>query len=73
MPDDQPSKDSVPPDDDTAQTPLGVGESINKRGEDVTDKDDPDSREDAQSDRTPAAAPAAERTGINPQDPPDRT
>lgn len=69
---DKPSKDSVPPDDTTAQTPLGVGESMNRRGEDVTDKDEPDSREEAQSNRTTATAPAAERTGINPQDPPDR-
>lgn len=64
-------KEQVPPDDMDATTPLGVGESINKSGEDVTDQDDPDSREEAQSNRTTAAPPAGERTGIDPQDPPE--
>jgi hypothetical protein len=57
-------REGVPPDDMDATTPLGVGESVNKRGEDVTDKD----RENRESpaDGDGAAPPAEKRTGINP-------
>jgi hypothetical protein len=57
-------KGAVPPDDMNATTPLGVGERINTRGEDATDKN----RENRESpaDGDGAGPPADEVTGINP-------
>lgn len=64
---DRPDENAVPPDDTTATTPLGVGESMNRSGEDVTDKPDPDSREEAQTGDGDGAGPAPDEvTGINP-------
>ena len=64
---DRPDEDAVPPDDTTATTPLGVGESMSRGGENVTDKPDPDSRDEARSHRgTGAGPPAEDVTGINP-------
>ena len=65
--DERPDEHAVPPDDTTATTPLGVGESMNTRGEDVTDREEPDSREEAERSRgTGAGPPSEDVTGINP-------
>jgi hypothetical protein len=55
-------REGVPPDDMDARTPLGVGESVNKNGEDVTDKER-DNRE-SPADGDGAGPPAEKVTGI---------
>jgi hypothetical protein len=67
MSDEKPPEDAVPADDMTATSPLGVGESMNRRGEDVTDRPDPDTREEAQDEKGDGAGPPPDEvTGINP-------
>lgn len=72
----QAEREGVPPDDTSAATPLGVGTSTSRRGEDVADQETPqpghhDTGPKGASQR-PSGTSSAERvTGIDPQEPID--
>ena len=63
--------------DTSAATPLGVGESTTRRGEDIREGDGKEAgRQDAGTDDTPAQRPvgtstARDQTGVDPQEPND--
>jgi hypothetical protein len=63
----------VGPTDTEAQTPLGVGESTTRRGEDVGDQEPEEGREDrgtkGESERPYGTSSAAPATGVDPQEP----
>ena len=66
-------RDGVPPTDTTAATPLGVGESINRRGEDISDHDGKedgriDQGSEGQAQRPAGTSTAENVTGVDPQE-----
>jgi hypothetical protein len=62
-------RDGVPPTDTTAATPLGVGESMTRRGEDVGGDDDrTEQGRQGRSDRPYGKSDPEQNTGVAPQD-----
>jgi hypothetical protein len=65
-------REGVPPTDMDATSPLGVGESINRRGEDVAREEDEEGREDAgtrgASDRPVGVSDERASTSVDPED-----
>lgn len=65
-------REGVGPTDTEATTPLGVGESINRRGEDVARQEDEEGREDVgtqgASDRPVGVSDERASTSVDPED-----
>jgi hypothetical protein len=65
-------REGVGPTDTEATTPLGVGESINRRGEDVARQEDEEGREDTgtrgASDRPVGVSDERASTSVDPED-----
>jgi hypothetical protein len=65
-------REGVGPTDTEATTPLGVGESINRRGEDVARQEDEEGREDlgtqGASDRPVGVSDERASTSVDPED-----
>jgi hypothetical protein len=65
-------RDGVPPTDTEAESPLGVGVSITRRGEDVEKQEDEPGREDTgakgPSDRPVGVSDSRSSTGVDDQD-----
>jgi hypothetical protein len=65
-------REGVGPTDTEAATPLGVGESINRRGEDVARQEDEEGREDTgtqgASDRPVGVSDERASTSVDPED-----
>ena len=65
-------REGVPPTDMDATSPLGVGESINRHGEDVAKQEDEEGRDDTgtkgPSDRPAGVADTRASTSVDPHD-----